>query len=82
MLNAYAADITIEWALLICDKVAKKLIFEEVNFSIEEELEIIFIIKFDVEFRVKRYQAYVNEWKPGIGDILKTGLEPETEFSI
>ena len=40
---------TIERVLLIYDKMVKKLIFEEVNFSIEEELEIILIKSFDVE---------------------------------
>ena len=41
MLNVYEMDVTIEWALLICEKMVKKLIFEGVNFSIEAELEII-----------------------------------------
>ena len=40
-------------ALLICGKIAKKLIFEEVDFSIEDELEIILIEKFDVESHIK-----------------------------
>ena len=55
MLHVYAVDITIEWALLIYDKMAKKLIFEEVNFPIEEELEIILIKGFDVKSQIKGY---------------------------
>ena len=52
----FAVDI--EWALLICHKMAKTLIFEEVNFSIEEELEIILIKGFDVESHIKGYHIY------------------------
>ena len=63
--------------MLICDKMTKKLIFEEVNFSIEEELEIILIKRFDVESHIKGYHAYMNEWTPETGEILKTRLEPE-----
>ena len=63
--------------MLICDKMVKKLIFEEVNFSIEEELEIILIKIFDVESHIKGYHAYMNEWTPEISEILKTSLEPE-----
>ena len=58
--------------LLICDKMAKKLIFEEVNFSIEEELDIILIKRIDVEPHIKGYHAYMNEWTSEIGEILKT----------
>ena len=57
MLHVYAVDITIEWALLIYDKMAKKLIFEEVNFPIEEELEIILIKGFDVKSQIKGYMT-------------------------
>ena len=56
---------------------AKKLIFEEVNFSIEEELEIILIKRFGVESHIKGYHAYMNKWTPKIGEILKTRLEHE-----
>ena len=45
-------SLMIEWALFIFHKIAEKLIFEEVNFSVEEELEIILIKKFDVECRI------------------------------
>ena len=37
MLNVYAVDIMI-WVLLICDNMGKKVIFEDVNFSIEDGL--------------------------------------------
>ena len=43
----------------------------EVNFSIEEELEIILIKRFDVESHI------TNERTPEIGETLKTRLEPE-----
>ena len=59
-------------SLLIYDKMAKKLIFEEVNFSIEEELDIILIKRFDVEPHIKGYHGYMNEWTSEIGEILKT----------
>ena len=49
----------------------------EVNFSIEEELEIILIKRFDIESHIKGYHAYMNEWAPETGKILKTRLEPE-----
>ena len=52
------------------------MIFEEVNFSIEDELEIILIKRFDIESHIKGYQAYI-EWTPEIVEILKTLLEPE-----
>ena len=68
--------------MLICDKMTKKLIFEEVNFSIEEELEIILIKRFDVESHIKGYHAYMNEWTPETGEILKTRLEPENVVEI
>ena len=38
MLNVYAVDIMIWWVLRICDNVAKKVILEDVNFSIEDGL--------------------------------------------
>ena len=41
--------------MLICDKMAKKSIFVEVHFSIEEELEIILIKRLDVESHIKGY---------------------------
>ena len=53
------------------------MFFEEVNFSIEEELENILIKRFDVESQIKGYHAYMNEWTPEIGEILKIRLEPE-----
>ena len=46
--------------MLICDKLTKKLIFEEVNFLIEVELVIILINRFDVESQIKGYHAYMN----------------------
>ena len=63
--------------MLICDKMAKKLIFEEVNFSIEEELEIILIKRFDGESHIKGFDVYMNGWTPEIGETLKTRLEQE-----
>ena len=45
-------SLMLEWALFIFHKIAEKFIFEEVNFSVEEELEIILIKKFDVECRI------------------------------
>ena len=54
-----------------------KLIFEEVNFSIEEELEFVLTKRFDVESHIKGYHVYINEWTPEIGEIFKTRLEPE-----
>ena len=56
---------------------AKSLISEEVNFSIEEKLEIILIKRFDVQSHIKGYHAYMNAWTPEIGEILKIHLEPE-----
>ena len=38
MLNVYAVDIMIWWVFFICDNMAKKVIFEDVNFSIEDGL--------------------------------------------
>ena len=77
MLNGYAVGITIEWALLICDKMAKQLIFEEVNFLIEEELGIVLIKSFDVESHIKGYHANMNKWTPEIVEFHKTRLEHE-----
>ena len=71
VLKVYAVDITIEWALFICDKMAKKLLFDEVNFSIKEEIEIISIERFDLESYTKGYHAYMNEWTPEIGETLR-----------
>ena len=67
--NVYA----VEWVLLSCDKMAKKLIFEELNFSIVKE-EIILIVKFDVESQIKGYHIYMNQWTPEIVESLKTCL--------
>ena len=53
------------------------MIFEEINFSIEEERDTILIKRFDVEPYIKRYHAYMNEWTPEIGENLKTCLELE-----
>ena len=64
-------DITIEWALFICDKMAKKLLFDEVNFSIKEEIEIISIKRFDVESYTKGYRAYMDACTPEIGETLR-----------
>ena len=47
------------------------MIYEEVNFSIEEELEIILVKRFDVESHIKGYPTYMNEWTPEIDEILK-----------
>ena len=58
MLNVYAVDITIEWVLLTRGKTAKKLVFEEVDFPIEEESEIIKIMRLDVESHIKGYHIY------------------------
>ena len=55
------------------------MIFKEVNFSIEEESEIILIKRFDVKSHIKPYHAYMNEWTPEIGEILKTCLKPEND---
>ena len=57
--------------MLFCDKMAKTFIFEEVDFSIEEELEIILI----KDSHIRGYHAYMNAWTPEIGEILKTRLE-------
>ena len=53
------------------------MFFEEVNFSIEEELEFVLTKRFDVESHIKGYHVYINEWTPEIGEIFKTRLEPE-----
>ena len=71
MLNVYAVDVTTEWGLLICDKTVEKAIFEEVNFSKAEELDIISIKKFDRESHIKQYHACMNLWTPEISEILK-----------
>ena len=71
VLKVYAVDITIEWALFIRDKMAKKLLFDEVNFSIKEEIEIISIKRFDVESYTKGYRAYMDECTPEIGETLR-----------
>ena len=34
-------------------------------------------MRFYVEFQIKGYHAYMNEWTPEIDEILKTRLEPE-----
>ena len=44
--------------MLICGKTAKKLVFEEVDFPIEEESEIIKIMRLDVESHIKGYHIY------------------------
>ena len=54
-----------------------KLTFEEVNFSIEEELEFFLTKRFDLESHIKGYHVYINEWTPEIGEFFKTRLEPE-----
>ena len=53
------------------------MIFEEVNCSIEEVLEIILTKRFNVESHIKGYHAYMNEWTPEVGEILKNRLEPD-----
>ena len=64
--NGYAMctqSLMIEWALFIFHKIAEKFIFEEVNFSVEEELEIILIKKFDVECRILQQRiSWLNKW--------------------
>ena len=54
--------------------------FEEVNFLIEQELQISFNKIFDIEYHIKGYHAYMNEWTPEIGEILKTRLN--SKFSL
>ena len=44
--------------MLVCDKMAKKLIFEKVKFSIEEEFDTNLLNRFEVEFQSKGYHAY------------------------
>ena len=54
-----------------------KMILEEVNFSPEEELEIILIKRFDGEYHIKGWHAYINQWAQEVGKFLKTRSDPE-----
>ena len=53
------------------------MIFEDVNFSIEEELEIVLIKGFNVESHMKGYYSILKEWSQKKEEILNTRLEPE-----
>ena len=56
---------------------------EDMNFSTEEDLPPILLIKeYDVESHIKGYHAYMNIWAPTIGEILKARLEPEWKFEL
>ena len=60
---------------------AKYLNIEDVNFSLEEELPIVLIKEHNLKFHIKGYHAYMNQWDPTIGEVLKTRLEPENEYA-
>ena len=55
----------------------QKLIFKDVDFSIEEETEIVLIKEFNVESHIKGYHAYMKKWEPKKDKTLTTRLEPE-----
>ena len=62
-------------------KLAQKLIFKGVNFSIEEELEIALIKEFNMESHIKGCHTYMKEWVSKIGEIRNSHLEPENAIN-
>ena len=48
------------------------LIVKDINFSVEEEIEILLIKGFSVESHFKGYHAFMKEWEPKKGEKLKT----------
>ena len=48
------------------------LIFKDINFSVEEEIEILLIKGFSVESHFKGYHAFMKEWEPKKGEIFNT----------
>ena len=47
------------------------------NFSIEEELPIIFLKEYEQNSNVKGYHAYMVKWNPTLGEFLMARLELE-----
>ena len=50
------------------------------NFSIEEDLPIILLKEYELNFHIKGYHVYMMKWNPTLGEFLKAPLEPENEF--
>ena len=52
----------------------------DMNFSIEEDLPIILLKEYELNFHIKGYHVYIMKWNPTLREFLKARLEPENEF--
>ena len=59
---------------------AQCLFICDVNLSIEEDLSILLVKKYDPKTHIKGYHAYITKWTPKNGEILKTCPETENEY--
>jgi len=50
------------------------------KFSLSDEIPLIVIKEFETETVIKGYHAYMNYWKPILGENLSTRPEPENEI--
>ena len=56
------------------------VLVSDLQLSITEEIPIMVSKEFDTKSHVKGYHAYMNEWKPFDGEVLKT--RPELENAV
>ena len=51
----------------------------DVNLSVEEDLSILLVKKYDLKTHIKGYHAYMTKWTPKTREILKARPEPENK---
>ena len=60
--------------------VMKALWIRDVNLSLEEDLPIILVDEHNLKIRFKGFHAYMMEWTPKHGEILKAGPKPKNVY--
>ena len=51
----------------------------DVNLSVEEDLSILLVKKYDLKTHIKGCHAYMTKWTPKTREILKARPEPENK---
>ena len=59
---------------------AQCLFICDVNLSLEEDLSILLVKKYDLKTHTKGYHAYMTKWTHKNGEILKAQPETENEY--
>ena len=52
----------------------------DVNLSVEEDLSILLVKKYDLKTHIKGYHAYMTKWTPKNREFLKAGPELENKY--